>query len=86
MPDLTDGNNPDPSLRDRLILGTDIMYGFTYDPANEEWVDGKIYDSRDGKTYDCEMWLAEKGNILKVRGYLGFSLLGVTKDFPRVMN
>ena len=46
------------------------------------WEDGTIIDPKSGKIYDCYLSL-EKQNILKVRGYLGFSLLGRTQIWKR---
>jgi hypothetical protein len=47
------------------------------------WSQGKIYDPKNGKTYSCKMTL--EGNELKVRGYVGFSLLGRTTVWTRKM-
>lgn len=77
---MTDTKNPNPALRTRKMVGADVMSGFKYDDG--EYVDGKIYDPTSGKTYDCKMWL--EGNKLKVRGYIGVSLLGRTETFTRV--
>ncbi len=46
------------------------------------WEDGTIIDPKSGKIYDCYLSL-EKQNTLKVRGYLGFSLLGRTQIWKR---
>ena len=35
-----------------------------------EWEDGEILDPKNGKVYDCKMWV-EDGK-LKVRGYIAF--------------
>lgn len=78
--DKRDTENPDPSKRDRKIIGLDIVWGFSYD-GNNKWVDGNIYDPDNGKTYSCKMTL--KGDQLKVRGYIGFSLIGRTTVWTR---
>lgn len=78
--DKTDTNNPDPEKRDRGIIGLNIVWGFKYDKDNK-WVGGKIYDPDNGKTYSCKMKL--EGDKLKVRGYVGFSLLGRTTIWLR---
>jgi len=72
-----DDDNPDPKLRDRPIMGLQILNDFVYDSDDEEWEDGTIYDPKNGSTYDCYIWFDE-GNkkILKVRGYIGFSFIG----------
>ncbi|MFY7651685.1 MAG: DUF2147 domain-containing protein [Chitinophagaceae bacterium] len=77
-----DENNPKPELRKRSLLGVTILNGFEY--KNNQWINGTIYDPNNGKTYQCKMEL-EKGNkVLRVRGFIGFSLLGRTELFTKV--
>ena len=78
----TDGNNPEPALRDRPILGMDLIAGFSR-KSDERWTGGTIYDPRDGKTYKCKMTLKEDGT-LEVRGYVGLSLFGKTVVWTRI--
>lgn len=77
----TDINNPEPSLRSRPILNLEILKDFKSDD-NHTYEDGTIYDPKSGKTYSCKMTL--NGNQLKIRGYVGISLLGRTEVFTRV--
>ncbi len=49
---------------------------------DEEYNGGTILDPQNGKTYKCYLELVET-NKLKVRGYLGFSLLGRTQYWRR---
>lgn len=83
-PGKRDEKNPDAALRSRELVGTNIFTNFSYDPGDNEWVDGKIYDPTSGKTYSCKMWLTDNNKVLSVRGYVGFSLLGRTEKFARV--
>jgi uncharacterized protein (DUF2147 family) len=76
-----DLENPDPGLRDRPILGLTIVDGFRAD-GRGRWSDGTIYDPENGKTYRCKAKL--EGDVLKVRGYIGVSLLGRTTEWTRV--
>mgnify|MGYP001825092693 CR=1 FL=1 len=69
-----DVNNPDPALRDQPIIGLTIVENFAYKGKNH-WVKGTIYDPGNGKKYKSKIWLKEDGN-LKVRGFVGVSLLG----------
>ncbi len=46
--------------------------------GNNEWGGGKIMDPKNGKVYSAKIELAKDGT-LRVRGYLGFSLLGRTQ-------
>ncbi|MBD1394622.1 DUF2147 domain-containing protein [Mucilaginibacter glaciei] len=73
--------NPDPTLRSRPKLNLEILKDFVYDGDNV-YEGGTIYDPQSGKTYSCKMTL--KGDILKVRGYMGISLLGRTENFSRI--
>ncbi len=74
-----DTKNPDPKLRNEKLMGSTLLKNFKFD--GEKWVDGTIYDPNNGKTYSCKMTL--KGNLLSVRGYIGFSLLGRTEVFEK---
>lgn len=76
-----DRENPDPELRERPIIGLNIVEGFQY-AGNNLWKGGTIYDPANGKTYKCKIRLAEDGT-LKVRGYVGFSFLGRTTEWTR---
>lgn len=78
--DKIDAKNPDETLRDRKLMGLQILTGFSYKNDNR-WDDGKIYDPKNGKTYSCKMTLEEPK--LKVRGYIGFSLIGRTSVWSR---
>lgn len=80
--EMKDTNNPDSALQARHILGLEILTGFKFD-GDDTWEDGSIYDPESGKTYKCKMWL-KNNDILKIRGYIGFSLLGRTVEFTRV--
>jgi len=77
----TDIENPDSKLQSRprlgLIVLTDLEYdkGIAYDGA-------KIYDPKSGKTYSCQAKLA-KPNLLKLRGFIGISLIGRTSEWER---
>lgn len=80
-PDVDD-ENPEPSRRDRLILGMPLLWGFAHDPESGRWQGGEVYDPENGKTYDAKMWL-EGDDVLNFRGYLGLSLFGRTTEWTR---
>lgn len=73
--------NPDPALRDRLLLGLTIMDGFA-DAGEGRWKNGRIYDPNSGKTYKCKLTLIDQ-NTLELRGYIGISFLGRTETWTR---
>ena len=75
-----DRENPDKSKRATPIIGLVIMEGFSYD--GKIWSGGVIYDPDNGKTYKCKITLVDD-NTLKVRGFIGFSLLGRTEVWKR---
>lgn len=76
-----DSHNPDPAKRDESLLGKRIFYGFEYNGAGR-WEDGNIYNPRNGETYSAWLGLSDTGK-LKVHGYIGFSLFGLTRLFTR---
>jgi uncharacterized protein (DUF2147 family) len=82
--DLRDRSNGNVSLRDRRLLGLEILQGLK--PADAEgkvWTDGTIYDPTSGKTYRCSVGV-EGDDRLHLRGYVGIPLLGRTTTWIRV--
>ena len=78
----TDGNNPDKSKKIIGMLGIRLLDGFEYKSENN-WEKGTIYDPENGKTYSCKIYLENK-NTMKIRGYIGISLIGRTDTWTRV--
>lgn len=76
-----DHRNPRPELRTVSILGLQIVSDFTYAGENR-WVDGSLYDPKNGKTYSGKMTLISP-NQLDLRGFIGISLLGRTTNWTR---
>jgi uncharacterized protein (DUF2147 family) len=76
-----DRENPDPELRGRPIIGIRLLADFEY-TGKDHWKRGTIYDPQNGKTYKCNIKLQDDGT-LKVRGYIGMSLLGRTTLWRR---
>lgn len=76
-----DLNNPDKSLRNRQLIGLNMLSGLK--KSGNEYKGGNIYDPGNGKTYNCSMKV--EGDVLKVRGSLDKrGLLGRTMDWFRV--
>lgn len=73
--DLCKGN-----LKNTPIMGLNILTGLEKD--GDEWSGGKILDPRNGKEYKCYIKL-ETPNKLKLRGYIGISLIGKTAYWTR---
>jgi uncharacterized protein (DUF2147 family) len=78
-----DFNNPDTKLQSRPTMGLRLLEGFTYNKSNKEWVDGTIYDPKSGKTYKCYMWFEKDPNILSVKGFIGFAIIGKEVQWTR---
>ena len=70
----TDKENPDEKLKSIPLIGLVNMKNFTFD-GPDEWSGGTIYDPKNGKTYKCFIRF-ESANKLKIRGYMGVSILG----------
>jgi uncharacterized protein (DUF2147 family) len=82
--DALDTKNPDPRSRTRKILGMQMLNGFVQDKDRPNvWNNGEIYDPDSGKTYSCRLTL-ENTRRLRVRGYVGLTILGVTQIWSRV--
>ena len=62
------------------IIGLTIIENLKKD--GDEFTDGTILDPENGKEYDCTLSLIS-ADKLKVRGYIGFSLLGRTQYWLR---
>ncbi|MBW2525836.1 MAG: DUF2147 domain-containing protein [Deltaproteobacteria bacterium] len=80
----TDTLNPSPDKRSRKLIGATMMWGLTYDAEDGVYEDGSIYDSTRGKVYPCKAWVVEGGRKLKLRGFIGISLLGQNTYWSRV--
>jgi uncharacterized protein (DUF2147 family) len=76
-----DRNNSDPARHTAPIIGLEIVHDFVF-AGDNQWKDGFIYDPDNGKTYRCKARL--EGNVLKLRGFIGISLLGRTTEWVRV--
>ena len=67
--------------KNKPILGMIILRGLSKD--DDEYNGGKIIDPKNGKTYKCSIALENKDK-LKVRGYIGFSLIGRSQYWVRI--
>lgn len=76
-----DRKNPDPALRQRPIIGLQVIEGLTA-AGDNRWEQGACYDPESGNSYKCKMRLASPDR-LEVRGFIGFSLFGRTYTLTR---
>lgn len=80
-PGLRDEKNPDAARRSLALRGQVILKDMKYD-GDGHWSGGTIYKPDNGRTYKCKIELTGHDE-LKVRGYIGFALLGVTQKWTR---
>jgi uncharacterized protein (DUF2147 family) len=78
----TDISNPDPMKRSRPLIGLVFMTGFTPEGSGR-WDHGTVYDPKTGNTY-ASFLEYHGGDTLKLRGYIGISLIGRTAVWTKV--
>jgi uncharacterized protein (DUF2147 family) len=78
----TDLSNPDPTKKSRPLIGLIFMTGFTPEGSGR-WDHGTIYDPKTGNTYASFLEYTG-GDTLKLRGYIGISLIGRTAVWTKV--
>ncbi len=77
-----DDKNPNESLRDRTVIGINILRDLRWDSDDDEYDDGEIYDPRSGKTYSLYGYIQDDGKLF-MKGYIGFSLIGRSTIWTR---
>lgn len=76
-----DAKNPEPDLRSRKVLGSDILTGVPTTPKDGWFGRGRIYNPKTGKSYDVKLKL-ESPDRLRLR--VGGKILGHTTRWTRV--
>jgi uncharacterized protein (DUF2147 family) len=83
-----DPKNPNPRCEDcsgeqkgKPVVGLQIMQNLSKD--GDGWSGGTILDPATGKIYKCLVSVLDGGAKLKVRGFIGVSLLGRTQYWLR---
>ncbi len=69
------------ALKNQPIIGMVILRDLKKD--DDEWSGGTILDPGNGKTYKCKIAVEDGGKKLKVRGYIGLSIIGRTQHWVR---
>jgi uncharacterized protein (DUF2147 family) len=78
--------NPDINRRQDPLCRRQIMSGFSQGAQNlNYWSGGEIYKADEGDTYDANLTVLSEDKM-KVRGYIGISLLGKSQTWTRVSN
>ena len=62
-------------IQGKPLTEVDLLWGLK--PHKDYWSYGRILDPRKGNTYKLNA--KREGNLLKLRGYIGFSLIGKTQ-------
>lgn len=65
--------------KNKPIVGLEIIWDLKKD--GDEYTGGHILDPKNGKIYKAKIAMIENGEKLKVRGFIGFSLLGRTQTW-----
>jgi uncharacterized protein (DUF2147 family) len=83
-----DPKDPNPTCdgcagaqKGKPVLGMRILWDLQKD--GNGWSGGTILDPATGKTYKCLLSVEDGGSKLKVRGFIGVSLLGRTQYWLR---
>ncbi len=63
------------------VVGLVILRNLKQD--GNEWNGGTIMDPNNGKTYKCKIKSQDNGQTLRVRGYVGISMLGRTQIWKK---
>lgn len=61
--------NPDKNKQQRLVLGINSITAFEWDEENQTFINGQVYDPKNGKFYRGKIWI--EAGTLKLRGYVG---------------
>jgi uncharacterized protein (DUF2147 family) len=81
------GQNPlclkcEGDLKNKPETGMQIMWDLQKD--GDQWSGGQILDPHNGRVYRCSISLEDGGKKLKVRGYIGFAMIGRTEYWQRM--
>ncbi len=78
----TDIENPNAERRSKPLMDLQILAGLEK-KSETEYVNGTIYDPKNGKTYGCKMTIKDDGTV-DLRGHIiGMPLLGRTSKWTQ---
>jgi uncharacterized protein (DUF2147 family) len=80
-PNRVDEHNPDPARRQQQLLGQVILRDM-HEDGDGALAGGTIYEPDTGRTYKCRIETLDHDR-LKVRGFIGVSLLGRSQVWTR---
>ena len=79
---LTDVNNPNPAMHRVPVLGLVIMTELQPTKSNARWA-GKVYNPRDGRTYDIKMTVQSESEMI-IEGCGLYGLICQKQEWERV--
>lgn len=56
--------NQNPELRSRKLVGIDFISDFDYSEKDDKFINGKIYNPENGKTYNSFMKIEKNGDLI----------------------
>lgn len=69
---------------DKAIKGLQIISGLRDDPQDpDNYINGKVLDPLTGKIYSMKAKISTDGRKLRIRGYIGTSMLGRNQTWLR---
>lgn len=72
----------DGERKNQPIIGMTFLWGLKPD-GKDAWAGGSILDPKNGKIYNAKASLADNGQALRLRGFIGTPLLGRTQTWQR---
>ena len=79
----TDQQNPDIALRNRKIIGLEVLRNLKFNASTNRWEKGIIYDARTGKEWNLSALLTKNG-MLEVKGFWHFEFISQTMTFKKI--
>ncbi|MDB5120806.1 MAG: hypothetical protein JWN56_2024 [Sphingobacteriales bacterium] len=78
----TDYKNPDADLRNRKLIGIEVLQNLIYNIGNNKYEDGTIYDASTGRAWTAYAFFNHK-NLLIVKAYWQFKFISQTLTLKR---
>ena len=69
-------------FKNKPVEGLTFMWGLKND-GEGKWESGQILDPKSGKVYKSQLKVAEDGQTLTVRGYIGVSWIGRSQTWQK---
>ena len=76
-------DNPNPALRNVPCDSVVMMRHLAYNKNEKEWQNGEVYNPQNGRFYRSYMRF-ENDSTLRVRGYWGVSMFGLTMYWDKI--